>query len=93
LAGSDSEERQVATELAEFLIADEFVSNWLENTGYLPTRLSQGTEASVILESAHALPSNEVLLVLGPIMEQALSRILNGDQVGAVVRSVMEQVK
>jgi ABC-type glycerol-3-phosphate transport system substrate-binding protein len=93
LAGSDSEEQQVATELAEFLIADEFVSNWLENTGYLPTRLSQGTEASVILESAHALPSNEVLLVLGPIMEQALSRILNGDQVGAVVRSVMEQVK
>jgi len=93
LAGSDPENQQVATELAEYLIADQFVGNWLENTGYLPTRLSQDSEVNAILEAAHALPSNDVLLVLGPIMNQALIRVLNGDQVESVVRSVMEQVK
>lgn len=93
LAGSAPENQQAATELAEFLIADEFVGKWLGETGYLPTRLSQDSEASVILESAHALPANDVLMVLGPIMNQALSRILNGEQVEAVVRSVLDQVK
>jgi hypothetical protein len=83
----------VATDLAEFLLTDEFVGQWLTDTGYLPTRLSQTSKADVILESAHALPSNDVLLVLGPIMNQALSRVLNGEQVEVVVRSVMEQVK
>ena len=93
LAGSNPENQQVATELAEYLIADEFASNWLGETGYLPTRVSQNSEANVILESAQAIPSNDVLLVLGPIMSQALIRVLNGDQVESVVRSVMEQVQ
>jgi len=93
LAGSAPENQQVATELAEFLMADEFVGDWLENTGYLPTRLTQNSKADAILESAHAIPSNGMLLVLGPIMNQALSRLLNGEQVEVVVRSVMEQVK
>lgn len=39
LAGSDPENQQVATELAEFLMADEFISKWLNETSYLPTRL------------------------------------------------------
>jgi len=93
LAGSDPENQQVASELAEYLIADDFVSNWSENTGYLPSRLSQDSGINSILESAHVLPSNEVLGVLGPIMDQALIRVLNGDQVVSVVQSVMEQVK
>ncbi len=93
LAGSNPENQQVATELAEYLIADEFIGKWLGAGGYLPTRLSQTSEADAILNSAHVLPSNDVLLVLGPIMDQGLSRLLNGDQVQVVVRSVLEQVK
>jgi len=93
LAGSDPENQQVATELAEFLITDEFTSNWLNETGYLPTRLSSDSELNAILDSAHVIPSNDVLLVLGPIMNQALIRVLNGDQLESVVRSAMEQVK
>ena len=93
LAGSNPENQQVATELAEYLIADEFASNWLRETGYLPTRVSQDSEANVILESLQAIPSNDVLLVLGPIMSRALIRVLNGDQVESVLRSVMEQVQ
>ena len=93
LAGSTSENQQVATELAEYLIADEFINAWLPEAGYLPTRHSQDKKMNAILESAETLPSNDVLLVLGPIMNQALSRVLNGDPVVVVVRSVMEQFK
>jgi len=93
LAGSDPENQQAATELAEFLIADEFTSTWLNETGYLPTRLSPDPELNAILDAAHVLPSNDVLLVLGPIMNQALIRVLNGDQLESVVRSAMEQVR
>ena len=93
LAGSDPENQQVATELAEFLMADEFISKWLNETSYLPTRLFPDSDLNVILDSAHLLPSNDVLSVLGPIMNQALIRILNGDQLESVVRSAMDQVK
>lgn len=93
LAGSNPENQQAATELAEYLLADEFIGKWLADNGYLSTRLSQTSKFNTILESAHALPANDVLVFLGPIMNQALSRLLNGEQVEAVVRSVMEQVK
>jgi ABC-type glycerol-3-phosphate transport system substrate-binding protein len=93
LAGSAPENQQAATELAEFLMADEFIGKWLDNTGYLPTRLSQESSANPILESAHALPARDVLSVLGPIMNQALSRLLNGEQVETVVRRALDQVK
>jgi ABC-type glycerol-3-phosphate transport system substrate-binding protein len=93
LAGSDPEIQQVATELAEYLVADDFVDGWLKESGYLPMRISQNSDVSAILDAAHAVPTNDVLSVLGPIMHQALTRILNGDQVDPVVRSVMEQFK
>ena len=93
MAGSDPENQQVATELAEFLMADEFISKWLNETSYLPTRLFPDSDLNVILDSAHLLPSNDVLSVLGPIMNQALIRILNGDQLESVVRSALDQVK
>ncbi len=93
LAGSEPEIQQVATELAEYLIADDFIGNWLKGSGFLPTRLSSSSDMNVILESAQLMPGNDVLSVLGPIMHQALTRVWNGDQVQDVVRSVMEQVK
>jgi len=93
LAGSDPEVQQVAAELAEYLIADDFVGDWLKGSGFLPTRLSQNSDVNSILEAAHTVPANDVLSVLGPIMHQALTRILNGDQVQSVVRSVLDQVK
>lgn len=93
LAGSNPENQQVATELAEYLIADEFADRWLQESGFLPTRLTKNPDLNATLEVAHALPADDVLSVLGPIMKQALSRILNGDQVDPVVRSALEQVK
>jgi hypothetical protein len=34
-----------------------------------------------------------VIATLGPIMSQAVSRVLNGEQVEVVVRNVMEQIQ
>jgi ABC-type glycerol-3-phosphate transport system substrate-binding protein len=95
LAGSAPENQQVATELAEFLMADEFLSEWTHQSGYLPTRVtladSKIAEINAVLESAHVLPPDEAVSTLGPVLTQAVSRVLNGEQVETVVRSVMEQ--
>jgi ABC-type glycerol-3-phosphate transport system substrate-binding protein len=93
LSGSSPENQQLAVNLAEFLLEDSFLAEWISGMNYLPTRIYQGAHTNTILESAHALPANDVLTVLGPILNQALSRVLNGDQVEVVVRSVMDQVK
>lgn len=93
LAGSAPENQQVATELAEYLLEDQFLSQWINATGYIPTRIFKSSQADPEIQSLQVIPSNDVVAVLGPIMNQAVSRILNGEQVPVVVRSVMEQVK
>jgi ABC-type glycerol-3-phosphate transport system substrate-binding protein len=93
LAGSQPEKQQFAVQLAEYLIEDEFLDKWMRGQNYVPARVSGDSDVNVILEAAQAIPSNDVLAVLGPIVNQALSRVLNGEQVEVVVRSVMEQVR
>jgi ABC-type glycerol-3-phosphate transport system substrate-binding protein len=95
LAGSSVENQQLAVDLAEYLLADPYSGDWLEATGYLPTRLSQGSDRSYaqILDAAQAIPDQEVLAVLGPVLNQALIRLFEGEQVEVIVRSVLEQVQ
>ena len=97
LAGSAPENQQMATELAEYLMEDAFLGEWTRETGYLPTRITlvddQNAELSTVLESAQVLPSDEVISTWGPILSQAASRVLNGEQVEVVVQSVMEQIQ
>jgi len=97
LAGSDPEKQQLAVELAEFLVAEDFVAEWTNVTGYLPTRPSivdDGDRAlTAIIESAHPLPSRDVLAVLGPLMQEALTRVLNGEQPEDVAGSIMEKLR
>jgi len=97
LAGTDPEKQQLAVQLAEFLVADDFLSNWTRATGYLPTRPSLVEEGdrtlAAILESAHPLPPNDVLAVLGPLMQEALTRVLNGEQPEDVARSVIQKLR
>ena len=97
LAGSAPENQQVATELAEFLMEDSFLSEWERETGYHPTRVvlanDQNADVDAVLESAQVLPSDQVISILGPILSQAVSRVLNGEQVEVVVQSVMEQMQ
>ena len=97
LAGSDPENQQLAVELAEFLVADDFLAEWTSATGYLPTRPSIVEEGdrtlTAILESAHPIPSSEVLAVLGPLMQEALTRVLNGEQPEDVAGSIVEKLR
>jgi ABC-type glycerol-3-phosphate transport system substrate-binding protein len=97
LAGSNPENQQLAVELAEHLVASDFIGEWTRETGYLPTRQSTVQEENrtiiAILESAHPIPSNEVLAVLGPLMQEALTRVLNGEEPQAVAESVVQKLR
>ena len=97
LAGSNPENQQLAVKLAEYLVQDKFMGEWTKATGYLPTRPSVVGESdrttAAILESAHLMPSNNVLAVLGPLMQEALTRVLNGEDPQAVAASVVQKLK
>ncbi len=97
LAGADPEKQQLAVELAEYLVADDFIGEWTNATGYLPTRPSSVKDAdrtlTAILESAQPLPANDVLAVLGPLMQEALTRVLNGESPEDVAGSVLEKLR
>lgn len=97
LAGSEPENQQLAVQLAEFLVAEDFIAEWTRATGYLPTRPSVVEEGdrtlTAILESAQPLPSRDVLAVLGPLMQEALTRVLDGEQPEDVAVSVTEKLR
>ena len=97
LAGSDPENQQLAVKLAEYLVADDFITQWTKETGFLPTRPSSVEEGdrtmTAILESAHPIPSSDVLAVLGPLMQEAITRVLNGEQPRDVAASVVQKLK
>jgi ABC-type glycerol-3-phosphate transport system substrate-binding protein len=98
LAGSNPENKQLSTELVTFLTADDFLSQWIQETGYLPTRQSfadQGANSPIpsVIDAMQAGPSSETVLVLGPAMQDALLRVLNGEQPEAVARDVVEKLK
>ena len=95
LAGSSVENQQLAADLADFLVADDFLRDWTTASGYLPTRPSsvdtENTTMTAILESTQLIPSNDVLLVLGPIMQDAVNRVLAGEKPEVVAESVSNQ--
>jgi len=97
LAGARPENQQLAVELAESLVAEDFLAAWTRATGYLPTRPSiveeEDRTMTAILESAHPIPSNDVLAVLGPLMQEALTRVLNGEKPEDVAASIVENLR
>jgi len=97
LAGSDPENQQLAAKLAEYLVADDFIAEWTQTTGFLPTRPSsikdEDRTMSAILESAHLIPSSSIIAVLGPLMQEAITRVLIGEAPKDVAASVMQKLK
>lgn len=97
LSGAKPENQQLAVELAEFLVEEEFLAEWTRATGYLPTRPSIVQDGNrtmtAILESAQPIPSNDVLAVLGPLVQEAMTRVLNGEQPGEVAASVLQKLR
>ena len=64
----------------------------------MPTRQSfadQGANSPIpaVIDAMQAGPSSETVLVLGPAMQDALLRVLNGEQPEAVARDVVEKLK
>ena len=97
IAGSRAENQQLAVDLADDLVADDFLGAWTRELGYLPTRISNDypLDKSLVnaLEKAQPLPSAEVLSMVGPILQEALTRVLNGDNPAAVAQHAAEQLK
>jgi ABC-type glycerol-3-phosphate transport system substrate-binding protein len=102
LAGSNTENQPLAVELAAYLVDSGFMSEWTHASGYLPTRPQalagwDGDEfkksVNEILQSAHPIPSRDVVSVLGPRLQEALIRIFKGDQPEVVAGNVIENLK
>jgi len=98
LTGQNAENKELSTELVSFLTADDFLSQWIQESGYLPTQRSftdQGADSPVpaVIEAMQAGPSSETVLALGPAIQDALVRVLNGEQPEAVARDVVEKLK
>ena len=102
LAGSDLENQPLAVELASYLVESSYMSEWTRAAGYLPTRpqaLAEWDDEDLknsigeALRSAHPVPSEESLSVMGPLLQEALIRLYNGEQPEAVARSVIESAK
>lgn len=101
LAGSDVETQPLAVELASYLVESKFMSEWTRAAGILPTRPQAltGWEEDLraplheALQSAHPLPAEESVSVVGPLLQGALIRLFNGEQPEVVARSVMDELK
>ena len=103
LAGSNPENQPLAVELAEFLSDSQFLAEWTQAAGYLPTRptaLSSWNEATSrfgltqIAESANLVPSEDILNTIGPLFAEATLSVLNGEQLPTeAAQSVTEQLK
>jgi multiple sugar transport system substrate-binding protein len=85
LAEPNPELRPAAVKLAEYLVQSDFMAQWTVAAGYLPTRpsalasWSNQTLTSIlspILMAAQARPSNDLLLSLGAVLEDATVQML-----------------
>lgn len=85
VADTVPERRALAFQLAEFLADGEFMSDWTEAAGYIPTRPSAlaswsnqnlKTLLSPVAVSARARPSNDLLAALGPVLKDATLKVL-----------------
>lgn len=103
LAGSNPENQALAVELAEFLSASEFLAEWSQAAGVLPTRptaLSSWQEAPLravlgeVCKSAQLLPASDLLVAVGPPFQQAVEAVLSGKALPAeAAHTAAEQFK
>ena len=85
LSGSNLENQALAVELAEFLSAGDFLTEWTEAARVLPTRptvLSSWEDARLRLEltqladSAQLIPGNDLIAAIGPLFQTAIDAVL-----------------
>ena len=82
------EHQELSLEMAAFLTESDYLGEWTEAAGVLPTRSSSlslwsDRETAMILEgiiaSAQMLPSTDVLTSVGQVLKEATDQILNGE--------------
>ena len=98
MTGAVADNVSLSVELAEYLTNEEFLTPWINETGYLPTRrFTEGEELDdstvAVIEASQPVPSLDTLLALGPLMQEAVVRVLDGEQPEAVARSVIEELR
>lgn len=103
LAGSNPENQALAVELAEYLSDSQFLAEWSQAAGYLPTRptaLSSWEDARMqlivtqISESATLIPGEDILVTVGPLFTEAALSVLKEEQTPAeAAQSALEPLK
>ena len=98
LTGQAPENQQLAMDLAQYLTEDEFLAPWIADAGYLPTHritTSDQVDTTVqdVIQASQPLPSADVVATLGPLMQEAVTRVLNGEQPEAVARDIIAKLQ
>ncbi|HEX2978929.1 MAG TPA: extracellular solute-binding protein [Anaerolineaceae bacterium] len=87
LGNPDTARHPISVKLAEFLVESDFLADWTQAAGYLPTRPTalagwsdQATQTflSQVVLSAQARPKSDLILSLGPVLRDATIEILKG---------------
>ena len=100
LSNPQTERHAVSVDLAEFLTSSDFLSEWSETAGYLPTRatalegwsnIALRNLVTRVVESARLIPPNEVMAVIGPALNQATVDILKRQSTPA--RAAIEAIE
>lgn len=87
LAASTSERQNMAVQLAESLLAPDFLEKWTPTINLMPTRpsslkgwdnYSQQTLIKMLAEGAQVLPTNDMLASLGPVLTDSTLMIFKG---------------
>ncbi len=87
IANPHPDQRKLAVGLAEFLVDGNFLAKWTSAAGYLPTRPSalagwsnQSLQSmlSQVVISAQLRPSDDIMVTLGPVLQDATMQVLKG---------------
>lgn len=99
LAGSDPANDAAAAELAQYLVEDEFLSEWNRAGGYLSPRPNAlnlwdpDGSLELISQSAQVRPGNDLLAAVGPLLREALTRVLAGEPPEAAAAAASEALR
>lgn len=93
---------QLAVELTEFLVDPDYLSDWTPLAGALPVRPSTlsgfddqvlRTTLGQIALSAHIRPNNEIINIIGLVMEDQLVQVLSGKTTAPfAAQAIMDRV-
>lgn len=100
LASPQSEKRALGAELAEFLVEEDFLAGWSAAAGFLPPRAGalEGWQPALrrdlaieLSESAHLVPSADILSSLGPALQRAMLQVLRQELTASEAAQIAAQ--